>query len=794
MKFSEQWLRTWVDPKISTQELAHQLTMAGLEVETIEPVGGNFTEVVIGEVLKVEAHPNARKLKICEVDIGSEQPLTIVCGASNVCPKLRVPTALLGARLPHGIEIKKCTLQGIDSFGMLCSAKDLGLAEQSEGLLELPSDASVGEAVHRYLQLDDFSMELGLTPNRGDCLSIAGIAREVGVLNQCKITPPQQQIPDTVIEDTFEVILKAPADCPHYVGRIIRGINNHAQTPIWLKERLRRCGIRSLGAVVDVTNYVMLELGQPMHAFDLACLKGGIQVRHTQAGEELALLDGQQLEMGEGSLVIADDQGPVALAGIMGGSGSAVQSQTSDIFLESAYFDPTIISGRARDYGLHTDSSHRFERGVAPGDLQINAIERATELLQDIVGGHAGPIIEQTVSAHMPLRKPVPLRASRLHKILGGVDIPAEKITTILNQLGMSLTETEQGWQVRPPDFRFDIALEEDLIEEVARVYGYDRLQAITPHASLAMPFKPEGQISRRQIQQVLVSKGYQEAITYSFVDPKLQHQLDPQHSPIPLANPISADLSVMRTNLWPGLIRAVLYNLHRQQYRIKLFEYGLKYISQGAEIMQQIALGGVVLGDAWPNQWGISSREVEFFDIKADMEIILGLTGYQDEFIFTADEHEALHPGQTARIERNGKHCGWLGALHPVLAEQLSIGRPIFLYELEVDAISQACIPRYQPLSKFPAIRRDISLFFDRDITVQKIRNCIAASAPQSLSQVELFDVYMGEGIDSGRKSVAIALTLQDLSRTLIDKEVNLVIDNIVETLHTELGATLRE
>ena len=793
MKFSEQWLREWVNPAISTDELAHQITMAGLEVDAIEPVAAEFSQVVIGEVLKVEAHPDADKLRVCEVNVAADAPLSIVCGAANVREGLKVPAALVGAKLP-GIKIKKSKLRGVPSHGMLCSAKELGLLEQADGLMELPADAPVGEDIRQYLKLDDVSIELGLTPNRGDCLSLQGVAREVGVLNQMEVASPEISDVAATTDDRFSVQLRAGEDCPHYVGRVIRGVNVKAKTPLWMQEHLRRSGLRSLGPVVDVTNYVLLELGQPMHAFDLAKLNEAIQVRHAEEKEKLILLDGQEVELTAGTLVIADQGGPLALAGIMGGEASAVSDETTDIFLESAYFSPLAIAGRARAYGLHTDSSHRFERGVSPA-LQKRAIERASALLLDIVGGQAGPVVEERLENALPTREPVRLREKRIERVLG-IEIARMQVSEILTRLGMDINDIEGGWQVIPPPFRFDIEREEDLIEEIGRIFGYDNLPESRPQIQLDMQPRTETAVSLRHIRQTLVQRGYQEAITYSFVEPKLQKLLDPENPARELANPISADLSVMRTNLWPGLVQAVLHNLNRQQNRLCLFECGLSFVQQGTDLMQEMKLAGVMTGSLLPEQWGVPTQQSDFYDAKAHVEALLALGGNSGAYEFRPQSHPALHPGQSAAIyhTQGNVFVGWLGTLHPSVEQALGLTQRVYVFELALEQLQKGQIPAYVPLSRYPAIRRDIAVIVDLEISADKVQQCICQAATEILQKVELFDVYVGEGIDSGRKSLALGLTLQDLSRTLTDSEVDNEINKVVSALGTELGATLRE
>lgn len=799
MKFSEQWLREWINPNISTDELSHQLTMAGLEVDAIEPVAAEFTKVVVGEVLSVEKHPDADKLNVCQVNVGEDEPLNIVCGAANVREGLRIPAALVGAVLPGNFKIKKSKLRGVPSHGMLCSTSELGITETAEGLMELPNDAPVGTDIREYLNLDDVMIELSLTPNRADCFSIAGIAREVGVSNKMPVNEFKQATIEAQIKDTVDVKLEAGKDCPRYLGRVIKGVNAKAETPLWMQEKLRRSGVRSLGPVVDVTNFVLLELGQPMHAFDLAKIEGSIHARHAKAGEKLNLLNDQEITLTEGCLVIADDKQPLALAGIMGGADSAVSDDTVDILLEAAHFNPLVIAGKARSFGLHTDSSHRFERGVA-ASLPITAIERATELLLAIVGGQAGPVVNVTNEADLPERGVVSLRAERVKRVLG-IDLSREEITGMLMRLDLNPTETEAGWEITAPDFRFDISIEEDLIEEIGRIFGYDNLPVSQASSALSMVAKPEAKLRMSRLRQILVQQGYQEAITYSFIEPDMQKLFDPEITAIELANPISADLSAMRSSLWPGLVAAVKYNLNRQQSRISLFEYGLKFVplgDDGADIQQENMLAGVITGSKTPEQWGEATQSVDFYDLKNHVEAVLKMTGRGSDFQFEANKHHVLHPGQTAAIRdlaaKDQPIIGWVGALHPALQKKLGLSQNIYLFEISMKNIETGEIPSFNALSKFPAIRRDLALVMDEAITAQDVQNCIQEVAGKVLSQFELFDVYRGEGIDFGRKSLAIGLTLQDLSRTLTDTDVDKELNKIIDSLKERLGATLRE
>lgn len=794
MKFSERWLREWIDPGVDRETLAHQLTMAGLEVDAIEAAAPPFSHVVVGEILKVDPHPDADKLRVCQVNVGQSEPLTIVCGAANVAPGLRVPTALVGAELPNDLKITRAKLRGVESFGMLCSAKELGLAEQAAGLMVLPEEVVAGTDIREYLQLDDAAIEIGLTPNRGDCLSIRGIAREVSVANGNPLVDPEQANVVIKTHDTFPISLDAPEACPRYIGRIIRDIYPKVQTPMWMKERLRRCGLRSVSAVVDVTNYVMLEYGQPMHAFDLQKLHGGIKVRMAQAGEKLKLLDGRDVELAADVLVIADDQAPIAMAGIMGGDASAVGDETCDIFLESAFFYPDAISGRARRYGLNTDSATRFERGVDP-ELPVRAMKRATELLVQIVGGKPGPLIESKISEHMPERAPITLRADRVRRLLG-IDIAPKKITEMLSMLGMKVREQGKSWIVIPPSFRFDTTTEIDLIEEIGRIYGYTNIPPLLPQAEMCTQLPLEENLPQSRILQLLLDRGYQEAVTYSFIDPKLAALLNPGQQPISLMNPISAEMAVMRPSLWPGLLQTLLYNMNRQQSICRIFEIGVKYLSQDNEYIEKKVVSGLLWGAAHPLQWGLTPREVDFFDAKADIEALMGLTGKQGEFIFESeDRHPSLHPGQAAVIKnKRGEAIGWVGALNPNVQHQLGIEGAVFIFEIAYSSIMARSLPRFAELSKYPSVKRDLAIVVEETVTAQRVRETIVAAAGQYLANLELFDVYRGKGIESGRKSLALSLTLQDAAATLTDNKVEKVIEQVVQQLKQQLNASLRK
>jgi phenylalanyl-tRNA synthetase beta chain len=792
MKFSEQWLRELVNPAIDTDTLVAQITMAGLEVDEVVPVAGAFSGVIVGEILTAEPHPNADKLQVCVVSDGHEQH-QVVCGAPNARAGLKTSFAKVGAVLPGDFKIKKAKLRQVESFGMLCAEDELGLSQDHGGIMELAADAPVGHCLRDYLGLNDKIIDVDLTPNRGDCLSITGLAREVGVLNKVAVKFVEPAPVEPVIKDAFAVVLEAKAACPRYVGRVIRRINPQAESPLWMVEKLRRAGIRSIDPVVDVTNYVLQELGQPMHAFDLAKLSGSILVREAQDGEKLTLLDGQDIELKAGTLLITDEKGPLAMAGIMGGEGSGVTSETRDIFLESAFFAPLAIAGRARSYGLHTDSSHRFERGV-DWRLQRKAIERATELLLEIVGGEPGPVTEVKSEENLPEVARIRLRHARVNQLLA-FDMPAAEIEEILTRLGLQLTECDAGvWDVSVPSYRFDIEIEVDLIEELARVYGYNNLPVKTPMA--ALPIKPivESRVETRVMRRTLVALGYQEAITYSFIEAGLQQQFDDQYDAIALANPISAEMAVMRTSLWPGLAKALQYNQNRQQDRVRLFESGQRFLPQGGELVQENVIAGVIAGSREPEGWTGKAQKVDFYDLKGHVESLLALGGAAQEYSFASASHVALHPGQSAAIQRDGKVVGYMGALHPGLIKALDLDGPVYLFELKLATLANGRLPRFSELSKFPESRRDLALIVAEKTAFDALRTVALKEGGEYLQEVTLFDVYQGQGIEAGRKSLAIGLTWQHPSRTLNDEEINGTIQAVVGALKSEFGATLRE
>ncbi|MEC8522878.1 MAG: phenylalanine--tRNA ligase subunit beta [Pseudomonadota bacterium] len=794
MKFSEQWLREWVNPEITTQELVDHLTLAGLEVDGEEPVAGEFSGVVVGQVVSREQHPDADKLSLCQVTDGTEN-FQIVCGAANVREGLKIPFAKIGAVLPtedgKGFKIKKAKLRGVESFGMLCAEAELGMAESSDGLMELPESAPVGADFRDYLNLNDTVIEVDLTPNRADCLSIAGLARETGVLTRTEVTPPQVPAVAPAIDDKASVEVIAAEACPRYLGRIVKGVNVKAETPLWMVEKLRRSGIRSIDPVVDITNYVLLELGQPMHAFDLNRIDGGIRVRLAEEGEKLTLLDGQEVELTADTLVIADHAKPLAMAGVMGGEHSGVNGETQDLLLEAAFFNPIAIAGRARNYGLHTDSSHRFERGV-DYNLASTAMERATQLVIDICGGQAGPVSNVTAEDKLPEAATITLRRKRIEQVLS-LTMADDEVTDILVRLGMDTEASTEGWTVTAPSYRFDMSIEADLIEELARIYGYNRLPVRTPAAATPLAKAPESRMAIRDLRRQMIARGFQEAITYSFVEPELQKALDPEREALPLLNPISADMGVMRTTLLTGLVSAASYNLKRQQPRVRLFETGLRFVPETDGLKQIPTLAMLVCGNRLTQGWSEQETPVDFFDLKGDVEALLARGGNAAAYRFESAQHPALHPGQTARVLKNGEPIGWIGALHPATQKKVGVKQPLFVAELDLEAIRDIAVPEYGDISKFPEMRRDLALVVEQSVQVDQVFDGIRSVAGDYLTKLNLFDVYVGKGIDPDRKSLALGLTWQHPSRTLTDEEVNNSVEAVLAHLSESIGATLR-
>jgi len=788
MRVSTNWLKDWIDHGLDTQALADRLTMAGLEVDAIEAAADEFEGVVVGEVVAVESHPNADKLSLCQVSDG-ENTVPVVCGAPNVHQGMRAPFARVGAVLPGNFKIKKAKLRGEESQGMLCSASELGLSEDSAGLMALASDAPVGVSLRDYLALDDQIIEIDLTPNRGDCLSMAGVAREVGALTGEPVCRPQINLVDVSSDRKVDVSVAAAEDCPSYVGQVITGIDTQAETPVWMSERLRRAGLRPISPVVDVTNYVMLELGQPMHGFRLDAISGAVQVRRARQGEVITLLDEREVKLSEDMLVIADETGPIAMAGVMGGKGTAVEDDTGDVFLESACFAPQVIAGRARRFGLHTDASHRFERGVDP-ELQARALQRAVSLIQEIAGGEAGPVTD--ARAPRRDRNPITLREARLHGVLG-FDLDHARVSDMLKRLGLDVKETAQGWQATPPSHRFDLTIEEDLIEEVARIHGYDQIPVESLPSDVRPGWAPENRIPEARMKQLLVDRGYQEAITYSFQPADVDYRLSGGIEGQKLANPISRDLETMRTTLWSGLVGTLRHNANRQQNRVRLFETGINFIPEGNDFKQNKQIAGLAWGAAEPEQWDGRSRAVDFFDVKADVEALLRLGGKQG-MRFEAAAHPALHPGQCARIHDQEGPCGWLGRIHPETADALDLPADAYLFELEMDKVASARVPAYAPVSRYPSVRRDLAFVVDESQSAESLVEAAREAAGDSLQEVRVFDVYQGKGVDSGRKSVAFGLILQDSSRTLTDEDTDKVVSVVRETLERRFGATVRD
>ena len=792
MKLNLAWLREWVDLNSDVAALAEQLTMAGFEVEARIPAAPPFTGVLVGEVLETKRHPDAERLSVCTVTAGGPETFTIVCGASNVRAGLKTPLAQVGAELPGGVLIKRATLRGIESAGMLCSARELGLGDEAEGILELPASLAAGADFRRALELEDTIFEVNLTPNRGDALSVLGLARELAVLGNTALHPPAMTPVVAQSQERIPVRLAAPSGCAKFAGRVIKGVNPKAPMPLYMRERLRRAGLRSLGPLIDVTNYVMLELGQPMHAYDRRRLKGTVVVRFAAAGERLTLLEGSSIALESDMLVIADDAGPIGLAGIMGGERSAIATDTTEVYLESAWFAPDTVAGRGRRLGIITDASQRFERGVDPAG-QERALERASALLIEIAGGEAGPADVTVAREHLPVRKPIRLRRAYLKRLIG-IDVPPERVAKILPALGMPLEATAEGWTVTPPSWRFDIVQEADLVEEVARIFGYNEI----PEIDAPMPQRPrpvpEGRIEAARLASRLVDRGYFEAINYTFVDPTLQRRLFPDSSALALSNPISAELAEMRVSLWPGLLGVLGANARRQQSRVRLFEIGAKFIVQDDVLTEINTLAGVTWGDALPEQWGATRRAGDFYDVKADLEAVLAASATLQNFRFEAAALACLHPGRTARIYRESQACGWIGELHPELARGLNLQPAPYLFEIELNITSTSAVPRAVEQSRFPVVRRDLAVVVNESVTFSQLRESVTVAASSLMRELKVFDVYRGQGIDSGRKSVALGLILQDKSKTLTDADVDAVMTAVRERLHRDLEATIRD
>lgn len=795
MKLSVQWLRERTAYKGSMDELIHALTMAGIEVNAVEPVAKPLDNVVVGHVLAVDKHPDAERLHVCTVNVGQAENLNIVCGASNVKSEMKVAVALIGGRVGD-IKIKKAKLRGVESSGMICSSSELGLTETSEGIMPLPHDAPVGQDINAYLHLDDQSITIELTPNRGDCLSLEGVAREVCVSFDLDYTEQEIKVITPTHQVRFSVQLQNPQACPHYIGRVLENIHINLATPLWLKECLRRSGLHSINPIVDVMNYVMLELGQPLHAFDLDKLSGNIQVRYAKTNESITLLNDQSYVLDSETLIIADEKKPLAIAGIMGGKDSAVSAATTRIFIESAYFDPRVISKKARQYGLHTDASHRFERGV-DYRIQGHAIERATQLLSEIMPCMAGEIIEVKEEGYLPQDKTVTLRYAQIKKLLG-IEIDKQHVQSWLKKLGFTiLPHDEAQCQVNVPSHRFDVAIEQDLIEEVARCYGLNEIPNQVLVGELPISELDDTKISVDQCRQLLIERDYHEAVTYSFVSPELQVLLNIDKDQVPLINPISSDMAVMRTSLIPGLLNAIQYNQARQQNRVRLFEiancFHANNMPNNQLAQETLMLAGVCSGFWQEQQWGSETRKVDFFDIKADVEALFQLTGELESFYWQADNLPMMHPGQCAAIYRKGKKIGFLGALHPAIIQKLDINPPIFIFECNFNELVAAKLSEFAKLSKYPSIKRDIAFLVDKKVTAGELFDFIQRHASDCLVKLQLFDVYQGVADAVDKKSLAFSLTIQHPSKTLQDSEVDELITRLIRSLQQEYAIILR-
>lgn len=791
MRIPESWLREWVDPDIDSKSLAEHLTMAGHEVEHALTYGEGLDAVVVGEVLTVNRHPDADTLSVCRVSTGRDE-VEIVCGAPNVAAGMKAALARPGNRLPDGSKLRRRKIRGVASEGMLCSARELGLGEEADGILRLPDDAEPGTSLAVLLALPDCLFEINLTPNRGDCFSIRGIAREVAAITATAMTEVPDRSVKSTCDDRHPVVVEDPAACPRFAGRIVRNIDANAVTPLWMAERLRRCGVRPVHPVVDVTNYVMLESGQPMHAYDAGRLQGPVRPRFAQSGEKVTLLDEREVSLTTDTLVISDDSGPIGLAGIMGGLSTAVSDTTGDVFFEAAFWPQVIVAGRARSYGLHTDASLRFERGVDPAG-QARAVERATDLLRQIAGGDAGPLEDFRDANHLPTYPLIELRRERLLRVLG-TELPDAEVGDILERLGLEVEAAAGGWRARPPAFRFDLRIEDDLIEEVARIHGYDRIPEKTATAALPLATSTELRVDTERLATTLVARDYCEVVTYSFIDAGLNRLFAGSDTELALSNPISSEMSVMRGSLWPGMLQVAGTNLARQQDRIRLFEIGASFHGALKTPQEVLQLAGLAIGPVDPEQWDSRKRYVDFFDIKSDIEALIDLAGGGPETTFEPAEHCALQPGQSARLVRAGRTVGVAGKLHPGLAARLDIVPDVLLFELDVLGAFSAEIPHVSDLSRYPAIRRDIAVVVPDEVSAAALIDVVLTAAPDIIRRVVIFDVYRGPGIEAGRKSVALGLILQETSRTLTDLDADTATLAAVRSLQQEFAAVLRD
>ncbi len=798
MKFSEHWLRQFVNPTLTTQELTDQMTMIGLNIESFASVAGKFSGVVVGEVLTRVQHPNADKLSCCEVSVGKGEPLKIVCGASNVRAGLKVAVATVGAVLPGDFHINEAKLRGEISQGMICSAKELQLElgqSLQNGIIELPKDAKVGDDFNAYFKANDYIIDVEITPNRGDCLSIRGLARDIASVNHVEICNVTINPVIATTKNNLPILVSAKTDCPRYRGRVIRNVNNTLETPSFMQHFLQRAGIRLINPVVDACNYVMLELGQPLHAFDLSTLKNKIVVRRAHDNEKIKLLDDSTIQLSPEDLVIADDNQVHALAGIMGGLDSAVLSHTKDIFLEAAFFLPKTICLSKRRHHINSDSSYRFERGV-DFNLPMEAIERATQLIIDMLGGEAAEIVEINSTENLPTREKIILEHNQIERILG-IKIDDERVEKILTSLGMSVKKVEHPnshyYDIIPPSYRFDMTLPIDLIEELARMTGYNTIPAAPMTTSLQMHPKKEARLCDKRVRQFFVDRDYHEAMTYSFIDPTLQKLFSPAIEPIALQNPLSQDLSVMRSSMWPGLLQTVQMNLRHQCERVRLFEMGLCFeLQKNAELLQTSKLSFAITGSVYPEQWDEKQRAVDFYDLKADIDALLSLSK-KSAIEWKSETNPALHPGRSCSLYCDEKILGWLGEIHPKILNHFDIRQPVIVCEVDLVAIQQSTLMHYETFSRFPSVRRDLAIVLNDQIQAETVRNLIIQKAGEQLKNVQIFDIYQGKGIEIGKKSIALGLTFQDRSRTLRDEEINTIIHGVVAVLERELDATLR-
>ena len=792
MKIAESWLREWVNPDLETDELGHQLTMLGHEVDGIEYEGAGIADVVIAEVIECGKHPDADKLSVCKVSDGGDELIDIVCGAPNVRQGMKTPLAKPGVKLPNGMKLRKAKIRGVVSNGMLCSAIELGLGDESDGIMELAADAEVGAPLVDLLGLPDAVIDLDLTPNRGDCFSVLGIARDVSALTGAALKDAEVNPVAATIDDTHPVELVEPAGCPRFAGRLVRGIDPNAKSPVWLTERLRRAGLRGISPVVDITNFVMLELGQPLHAYDAALLSGPIRPRLAKPGEKVTLLDEKEVELNDDTMIITDDSGPIGIAGIMGGLSTAVSDKTTDVFFEGAFWPQDFMAGRARNYGMHTDASLRFERGVDP-EGQGRAVERATELLIKIAGGNAGPLVVNSSEEHLPKRETITLRKSRLAHLLG-IEIADAEVVQILESLQMDVEAIEGGWRVKGPSHRFDMEYEVDLIEEIARIHGYDSIPETTLSAQSPLETVTESRVEVERAAATLIARDYQEVVTYSFIDADANTKFSGVESELVLSNPISSELSVMRSSLLPGLVVAAAANTARQQDRVRIFEASRSYHGTLEDHSEVLRLAGLITGSVLPEQWGGQTEGVDFFDIKADVEAILALASNANDIRFVAAEHPALQPGQSAEIVRADEVIGVLGKLHPRLAKDYDLKRAVYVFELDAAKALESAAPKAEIISRFPAIRRDIAVVVDDKVTAAELVEVVASAAPKLIRDVRIFDIYKGDKIEAGRKSVAIGLILQETYRTLTDDDADAALAAAITKLEDKFDAELRD